>query len=214
MKIAMTGSSGAGKTTLCNYIKDTWGLKHISGSAGDLKTPEDREALERLYGSTLDGHFGVIQKSALNLNFGVFFQQCVQHRREEVIDKNDNFITDRSPLDNLTYFINQVGFHKEVRDYVVDQFADNCLRAWQKLTHVIYVKACQPGFKVENNESRIANGWYQRSIDAQFEYWLFNFFLKNQTKVDMPKVMIINEWDLNFRKNQIYEFLGSPTNKG
>ena len=58
-----------------------------------------------------------------------------------------------------------------VTDEMVEEFAKDCLSAWEELTHVIFVKAVQPK-EVERNGSRISNKWYQKAIDVQFELWL------------------------------------------
>jgi hypothetical protein len=86
----------------------------------------------------------------------------------------------------------------------VEEFMKECLEAWEELTHVIYVKAVQPN-EVEKNGSRVANRYYQKAIDAQFEYWLVNFFVKN-AQVG-PKILTLDMWDLDTRKEVVTEFL-------
>lgn len=204
MKIACTGTSGSGKTTLVKFIAKEKGLTHISGSAGDIKTPEDKDILFKEFNhAPHSGHLDVIKRSAIDVNFGVMVQHMNQERRAELIRNNDNFITDRSPLDNLTYFINQVGFHKEVTDGDVGQFALECLYAWNELTHVIFIKPVQPRY-VEDNGSRINNLWYQKAINAQFEFWLFNYF---HIPVFGPKLLVIDVWDWEIRKRRVLDFL-------
>jgi deoxyadenosine/deoxycytidine kinase len=205
MKVAFTGSSGAGKTTLVTYVAQRFGLKHISGSAGDLFSPEDRK---RLYNDREEGHLGVIRQSAMDLKFGVEFQKLLLARRTDIIIANDNFVTDRSPIDNLTYTINQIGYHPQVTDQWIELFSQDCLKAFWELTHVIYIRACQPT-TVENNGSRIANWWYQQSIDAQFERWL-HWFMNQTTYIkppNSPKILCIDFWDLDRRKKLIDQFL-------
>jgi hypothetical protein len=204
MKVAFTGSSGAGKTTLVTFVKDTLGLTHLSGSAGDLKTEGDKMIIDEIYGYPGGGHVGVIKFSALNPEYGLMNQKFLQIRRKELIMNNENFVTDRSPIDNLTYFINQMGYHPMVTDAIVEEFMKECLEAWEELTHVIYVKAVQPN-EVEKNGSRVANRYYQKAIDAQFEYWLVNFFVKN-AQVG-PKILTLDMWDLDTRKEVVTEFL-------
>ena len=203
MKIACTGSSGSGKTTLVTYIAETLGLTHISGSAGDVKQEGDKMLLDEMFRYPGGGHVGVIRYSALNPEYGWMNQVLLQMRRSELIFNNDNFITDRSPIDNLTYAINQTGYHPHVTDAMVEEFAKNCLKAWEELTHVIFVRAVQPK-EVEFNGSRVSNKWYQKSIDAQFAYWL-NWF--NTQSLSGPDVLVIDFWDLEKRKKLVKEFL-------
>lgn len=205
-KVAFSGSSGSGKTTLVTYAAYECGLTHISGSAGDVKKEGDKMIIDDMLHYPGGGHVGVIRFSALNPEYGLMNQKILQMRRRELIMENNNFITDRSPIDNLTYMVNQVGYHPMVTDDMIEAFAKDCLQAWDELTHVVYVKAVQPK-EVEVNGSRVANAWYQKAIDAQFEYWLNNYFLKHS--IAGPKVMVIDFWDLDLRKMKVLEFLNS-----
>lgn len=209
MKIAFSGSSGSGKTTLVTFVAEAMKLAHISGSAGDVKKEGDKMLIDEMFRYPGGGHHGVIAYSALNPTYGVMNQKILQMRRKELILQNDNFVTDRSPADNLTYFINQVGYHPEVTDALTEEFMKDCLSAWEELTHVIYVKAVQPN-EVERNYSRIHNRFYQKSIDAQFEYWIKNYFVPNA--IDGPQVYIIDYWDLEIRKANVTNFLNGKLN--
>lgn len=203
MKIAMSGSSGSGKTTLGNWIADEFNLKHIPCSAGDLLDGNDLSFLKESFNyEGNEGHYGVIKRSAENGEFGYLFQNMLLNNRTHLISNNDDFIMDRSPVDNLTYFISQVGFHPGMEDRLAEIFIQKCFRAWNMLTHVIYVKAVQPG-KVENNGSRIVNKYWQQAIDAQFDHWFKTLFFTDKN----PKILRINFWDLEGRKQAIREFL-------
>lgn len=205
-KVAFSGSSGSGKTTLVTFAAEQCELTHISGSAGDVKQEGDKMIIDDMLHYPGGGHVGVIRFSALNPEYGLMNQKILQMRRRELIMENSNFITDRSPIDNLTYMVNQVGYHPMVTDAIIEEFAKDCLVAWEELTHVVYVKAVQPK-EVEVNGSRVANAWYQKAIDAQFEYWLNNYFLKNS--ISGPKVLVIDYWDLDKRKEAVMQFLNS-----
>lgn len=204
-KVAFSGSSGSGKTTLVTWLSEQIGLPHISGSAGDVKNEGDKLMLAEMMGYPGGGHAGVIRYSALNPEYGMTNQKLLQVRRSELIFNNEKFVTDRSPADNLTYFINQCCFHPMVSDAMVEAFAKDCQRAWDQLDKVIYVKAVQPS-EVERNGSRIANSWYQKSIDVQFQLWI-DYFQKNS--LEGPDVLILDFWDLEKRKEAILEFINS-----
>lgn len=203
MKVAFSGSSGSGKTTLVEYVSKEMGLPHISGSAGDVKKEGDKMIIDDIYNYPGGGHVGVIRYSALNPEYGLMNQKLLQLRRAEIIRDNDHFVTDRSPADNLTYMINQVAYHPMVTDAMVAEFAKDCQSAWDELTHVIYVKAVQPK-EVERNGSRVANSWYQKAIDAQFEHWIK--YLDSQS-VGGPELLVIDFWDLEQRKDLVINFL-------
>src|SRR5690606_13957187 len=122
LKVAFSGSSGSGKTTLVTFVAEQLGLTHRSGSAGDLKKEGDKQLLDEVFQYPGGGHVGVIRYSAINPEYGITNQRLLQIRRAEVIRENNNFVTDRSPADNLTYFINQCGYHPMVTDSMVEQF--------------------------------------------------------------------------------------------
>ncbi|WP_396190267.1 AAA family ATPase [Flavobacterium sp.] len=206
MKIACSGSSGSGKTTLVTFIAEKLGIQHISGSAGDVKQEGDKMIVDEVYKYPGGGHVGVIRYSALNPEYGLMNQKLLQMRRAQIIRENDNFITDRSPADNLAYFINQMAYHPMITDALTEEFMRDCLKAWEELDKVIYVKAVQP-HEVEVNGSRVSNRFYQKSIDAQFEYWIKNYFIPNA--IDGPDVLIIDYWDLETRKAHVIEFINS-----
>lgn len=204
MKIAFTGTSGSGKTTLVKWVSKEFKLQHISGSAGDMSTQADKEYFKNKFGYFGEGHLDVIKFSAISPFFAFENQERNRWNRNKLIQENDNFVTDRSPLDNLVYCIAQAGFHKEISDNMIENFAYNCLLTWGELTHVIYVKAVQP-HGIEDNGSRISNKWYQQASDAQFEYWLKNWFVLKQ--IGGPKLLILRVWDLDTRKDVISNFL-------
>lgn len=205
MKVAFSGTSGSGKTTLVKFVAERLNIPHISGSAGDLYTKQDRDFLRSSYlYETGKGHADVIIASAVDSGFGAANQRIILQRRIQLIGDNPKFVTDRSPADNLVYFLNQVGFHKEIKDKDCRVFLDFVQQAWQMLDYVIYVKAVQPN-GVEDNGSRVSNWYYQQSIDAQFEFWID--YLQRYTRGDKPNVLVLDYWDLDRRKEEVLDFL-------
>lgn len=202
-KIAFTGSSGAGKTTLVKFLSERYNIPHISGSAGDVLKDVDDTMLRQAFGYYGNaGHSNVIANSITNPGFGIINQLLLQMRRQQIIETNDNFITDRSPVDNITYFINQCGAGPMMTNSLADQFFKSCVEAAQKLTHIIYIKAVQPeGTPVEDNGSRIPINAYQLAIDAQFEMWLHKIYDAMTIDKPRPQVWVIDWWDLERRKN-------------
>lgn len=73
-KIAFSGSSGSGKTTLVTFLAAALGIPHLSGSAGDVKTEEDKILLAEDFKYPGGGHAGVIRYSALNPEYGLMNQ--------------------------------------------------------------------------------------------------------------------------------------------
>lgn len=215
-KIAFSGSSGSGKTTLVNWVATELELPHISSSAGDLLTTTDIDKLRNSPFDYLgDGHEAVIVHSAINPAFAFAFQKNVLDRRGDIIFnihpefsyRDDvGFVTDRSPADNIVYFMTQAAYHKAISDEITEEFLKLAQTAWDELTHVIYIKAVQPD-SVEDNGSRIPNKYYQKSIDALFQYWINDYLVPNTNPDRGPKLLTIDYWDLNKRKQEVLDFL-------
>lgn len=205
LKIAFTGASGSGKTTLVKWVSETFNIPHISGSAGDVKTPADNRLLDDLFELDSDGHHGVIVNSAINPHYGVMNQKLLLMRRLEIFKYNDHFVTDRSTVDNMTYFINQCGFHPQVTKAMCDDFLNDCVRGIIELDLVIHIKSVQPNGDVENNGSRIPNHYYQQSIDTQFSHWLgvIRKHMDGSLTIHPTRFITIDYWDLDTRKKEI-----------
>lgn len=215
LKIAMTGTSGSGKTTLCHWLKKEFHLKHISGSAGDIKGKSVEAMLVDKYHIKPNmGHTEVIKNSAIDFEYGITNQIAIQNARHEIIKSNTNFITDRSPLDNFTYFVSQLGFHKECTEDIIWNFKHECFDAWADLTHVIFLRPCQPD-GIEDNGSRVANKYYQKAVDAQFKMWLDHLFMPLSKNIDPsfegPFVLEIDYWEWEKRTENVSHWLNQTT---
>lgn len=211
LKIAFSGSSGSGKTTLVKYVHEKYNIPWVSGSAGDLKNTMDGEILKVICGSDPlpDGHREVIRYSAINPVYGITNQLLLQARRSDLLRSDRSFVTDRSPIDNFTYFMNQCGHLEDVTDALCERLFHSCVDALEKLDLLVYVKAVQPRSNgIENNGSRVNNWWWQKSVDAQFEMWLDRIMLKLNQKTDIvPEVVVIDKWDLEYRYELIDGFI-------
>ena len=204
LKIALTGTSGSGKTTLANFISQEFSLPFISGSSADVKGPDAETRLMDMFGvKTGLGHAEVIKNSATNFSFGYINQVMVREAREKLIRKNPRFVTDRSPLDNWTYFINQVGFHKELTPIMQETFKEDCIRTMNELDVLIYIRPVQPN-GIEDNGSRVANPYYQYAVDAQFKLWLERVFIPN---IKGLTYIMIDFWDLERRKAVVKQYI-------
>lgn len=201
-KVAFSGTSGAGKTTLVQFVNEELGLSWINGSAGQMKKNWQKMKLIEEYGYPGGGHSAVIKYSALNPEYGLENQIMLRDARHKAIQVNSNFVTDRSPVDNISYFILQVSYL--FSDKVTEEFYEKCLEAFQELTHVILVRAVQPA-EIERNGSRVDNRYFQRSVDQIFKYWLDRMI---QDSVSGPEILEIDFWDLEERKATVKKFLG------
>jgi hypothetical protein len=200
-KVAFSGTSGAGKTTLVWWVNEVLKLNWINGSAGQMKKEWEKLKLVEEYGYPGGGHAAVIKYSTINPEYGLENQQMLQAARAHAIRNNSGFVTDRSPVDNISYFCLQAAFMHE--EHIAEEFYDKCLEAFQELTHVIYVKAVQPK-EIERNGSRIDNRFFQRSVDAVFEHWLN---VMSNDALDGPEILVLDFWDLEERKQVVKKFL-------
>lgn len=204
MKIAFTGTSGSGKTTLVNFLKETYNLPHLNASAGTIGglALEEVKAKHKYYA---DGHLAVIQRSLVDPEFAKDFQNAVIDARTEKYKTMDSFVTDRSPIDSLTYFALQAA--PNLTDEYCEAFKDKCYEALSYLDILIYIKAVQPkDVAVENNGSRVPVKMYQKAVDAVFERNLKEYLESEKTPgVQYPKVIVIDFWSLDRRKSIISE---------
>jgi len=212
----MLGSSGAGKTTLAKAIAEKLGLQYVENSAGLILTKEAKNTLKQRYDYFGDaGQVGVINKSAAEPQFGVDFQEWILTSRSEILEMNQNIILDRSPLDPVVFWLNQV-VHNTTQGETTE-FITRCFRAMVEsgVTHVIRVPLQNPNEEIENNGSRCHNWYFQKKIDLLFDLVLdwFNGW-KNSDQVFMvnnEKPMIrthyVNTWDWENRLKQALYFL-------
>lgn len=199
MKIAMFGPSGGGKTTLTKIIPTLVPVEYIPGSVyTHLLDFEQKERLKNKYGYIGTGHRAVINLSSINPEFGGDFQLYAAMQRRKLIEENDDFVTDRSPIDNLTYFHLQCS-HNQTEEATTD-FIRYCQEVFKGLTHAVYVKTTNPN-GIEDNDSRVANIHYQRMVDSVFEFLFKTYFLP----LGVP-CLVIDSWDLNGRIDSLKDF--------
>jgi energy-coupling factor transporter ATP-binding protein EcfA2 len=212
LRIAFCGTSGSGKTTLVKHIIENYPeIEWINGSAGEVRQKEFRELLEIQYNYFGGGHRSVIEKSATNYSFGQFFQESLLKSRNEAFHNMEiarkSFVTDRSPIDSLTFFALQSSWHLDEDAFVsqeyLESFNELAINTLNQLTHLIYVKPCQPSL-IENNGSRVNVRMYQRAVDGAFRNFI-DWVYKNYDVV--PKLLVIDYWDLQERKSTIDKFL-------
>lgn len=199
MKVALAGPSGTGKTTLTKFIEDTTELKFTSNSALDLFTEEDMAKLFSM-GYRGTGHKEVIELSMANYKFGGEFQRRLLLRRGEFIEQNDNFIIDRSPIDNLSYFMYQNGFL--ATEEFITEFSNTVVDYIKVLDIVIFIPTYNTS--IENNGSRISNLYFQQMVSQIFRFCIHRFKLDQYVRIET-----INFWDLNKRKSFVTEVINS-----
>lgn len=198
MRVAFAGPSGTGKTTLANYIEENSNLIFTPNSASLMFTEEDKEVLRKL-GYTFSGHKEVIQLSNINPKFAKEFQSRLLLRRGEFIERSDDFIIDRSPIDNLVYMLYQVGYN--ATQEFVSKFYKQVEHYLHDLNHIIFIPTTnQDG--IEDNGSRIASYPFQRMMSGIFEFALNEYDIYSAVRVTT-----IDYWDLSKRKEEVKQLL-------
>ena len=203
MKIAFSGPSGLGKTTLCKFVKENMGVPWTSVSAGDLFTAGDKQGLFNDFGYEGAGHKAVINLSAINPEFGAAFQRTLLLRRAELIMNTPEFVIDRSPVDNVVYMLSQNG-HNQSEEFI-KKFIDEAREAYRELTHVIMIKYSPDIPAIEDNKSRVPNRYFQRTISDMFH----SIYAREFANIIGPKLITLDFWDFEQRRAAIYNFLNN-----
>lgn len=203
LKIALSGPSGLGKTTLCKFIESEFDVVHLSTSAGDILNYYDKKVLGDRFGYSGKGHQNVINLSSQYPEFGKLFQVMVLNRRGSQINNNSGFVIDRTPIDNVSYMLTQNAHNMGEED--VKLFIQRAQEYYQGLTHVIQIRYSSDIPGIEDNNSRIPNVYYQRFISDVF-MGVFSRYFSNLTG---PKVITIDFWSLIQRKELVKEFIQS-----
>jgi len=204
IKVAFSGPSGLGKSTLCKYVQEEMSLEWLSTSAGDIFTGADVALLKDRFGYAQSGHKDVINLSAENPEFGWTFQRLIMNRRADQIFKNDKFVIDRCPIDNVSYMLSQIS-HQASEDNIKG-FIQTAQMAYQELTHVIQIRHSPDVPFIEDNGSRVSNQYFQKYISDVFT-GVFARYFANQPG---PRVITLDFWDLPERRRVVRDFLRDP----
>jgi len=209
MKIGICGPSGSGKTTLAKFIAGHTDIKNgkinwVSNSARDLFTKEDNELLRSLGYEENSGHRRVIQLSNEKPEFGLTFQKLINKRRTEFIISNNDFVTDRTPVDNLVYFLFQSCSNQP--DEIIQDMVSDCRAALGEFD-VIFFTPYIEGNEVENNNSRVDSKYFQSMISGIFEDTIKKYFRDIFADDDGPGFVKLGIWDLRTRKDTILHTL-------
>jgi len=149
MRIAFTGPSGSGKTTLVKYVTEKYGIPWLNGSSGGLDQGR--------------GHAAIIRSGHINPIAAGYNQRTILDGRAKLMWDNDNWVTDRSPIDNIVYMLLQCSMYEEERWCY--KFVNDARMVLQRVTHLVWVR---PLNFVEDNKSRVANIYFQDMVDGIF----------------------------------------------
>ena len=195
MRIAMAGPSGTGKTTLAKYLAEEFNLEYIPGSSG-LLMKEFNDPLPT------NGHRELINYSSEKVEKGLEIQKNILLNRIEKFKGKYNFITDRSPLDNMVYMLMEVSHNASTA--WTNIFYTKAFDFYKTFDIIIYIQFVNEGNYIEDNGSRITNPWFQEMSDAVFKHFVYKYFAYKQPK---PYVLTIDYWNLDTRRIQSKDFI-------
>ena len=119
----------------------------------------------------------------------------------------DNFVTDRSPLDNIAYYLTQNCAQSS--EIEATQHIARSLKFVESFTHIINIRFVNEERQIEDNGSRIVNPYFQELMDNTFQLVIRNYFMKHKPAglAYMPYLFEIGFWDLEARKKAVKEFI-------
>lgn len=201
MKIVIAGASGSGKTTLARALAAHFSFQFVENSASLIMDPMWKEQLNMAYG--YKGNWGqrkVINESHINPKFGRDFQVGILHARFMLANTYGNQIYDRSSLDPIVFYLNQV-VHND-QQQVSEAFIRDCVRSLSNIDLILRIPLQNPNDEIENNESRVNNWFFQKKIDDLFDTAI-NLAVKFKDELTGKEVRVQRcpTWDWEERLN-------------
>lgn len=194
-KIFISGPSGSGKTTLAKYIAARYRIPFVDGSS---------KVLWKRYG--IESHADLITKCSNDPEMAIKFQFELLDYRMEAIQGKSEFVTDRSPLDNLVYYLLQIS-HMQNTD-TTREFVEACSDSMHRFGFIqIYLDIKGTPYDLENDGMRVHNEYYQEMVDAVFKQ-----LIRDNTLFSKALVTSVNEWEWESRV-QTVEKLFQPKSK-
>ena len=184
-KIAITGASGVGKTTLAKFIAEQYDMPFISASA--------REVWPKF---GFKNHQEALSSCLKDPMLGLQYQENILLNRHLALTRSGSFVTDRSPIDNYAYFLLQQGYHSEEHNAYMKSL---CLMDYQNIDIVIFIRVGDQR-EIEDNGRRICNPSYQRMVDEVIGMVLQKEFGNLTYK---KSVLYIDTWDFEERKKLV-----------
>lgn len=192
LKICMAGPSGVGKTTLCEWVQETYDIPFITASTKPLWDKHK-----------LNSHSEILTRAILNPQWGLDFQYEVLDFRKEIEIKNKKFITDRSPIDNLAYFLIQNSPY--LGEEATESYIELCTKAIENYNGLIQIPFTDDTV-LENDGKRVVNKFYQMTSNSVFH--LASGLIGNRLPPKgLLRVTTLPMWDLTERKLAVNEFI-------
>jgi len=197
-KIFICGPSGTGKTTLAKWISATYRIPFISTSGKALWGDFD-----------IHSHAELINLCNKDKAFAEEYQWHLLRYRNKALRNVDEFVTDRSPIDNLVYFLLQVS--PNITKESTISYIKACEEAIAYGNKIIYLPFINE-IDIENDGYRITNPYYQNCISSIFDYVIEGNLLNINNYYTIDDIMAINQFDWDIRMKLVYKFLKPKNN--
>ena len=199
-RILICGPSGTGKSELANFISLSLGILFISTSTKPLWPKHDIETHEEL-----------IKKGQKNPDWGNDFQVEVLDYRRDLLDKEvGGYVCDRSPIDNLVYYMMQNSM--DMGQNASDRYASLCAEDLVNQADFIIRIKFKPDYEMMDDGKRISNKYFQLMTDGVFESVFQNDLLNIGNTFQPKQLLVIDTWDWNERIKMVQKFLNINPN--
>lgn len=190
-RIHICGASGTGKTTLAMELSKRFGLEYITTSAKKV-WPE----------------FGIKKHSDVkNLNSHDFrnYQFAILNNRDLTLRGKDNYITDRSPLDHVIYYLLEMAMVENLPQ--THQFMIAVNQSLEEHVDLLIYLPFIDEIVLEDDNMRVNNKFFQEIVDSIFHRVINepNKFLI--PSLELKPILRIDTWDLDTRINWASEII-------
>lgn len=195
-KIYITGTSGIGKSTLAKKISEDRGIPFINGSS---------TVLWKNY--NINSHKELLLMGINDPIRGLAFQLELLELREKLVEGVETFVSDRSFIDNIVYFLyqNSPYLDEEKTLEYINAAIDSYLRINKDNDSVVLFlsRRFKPGdrmLNIENNGKRIINPYYQDMMDELF------FYIIGRVDRVFKERKIVSGLDLSFNTHEVRDY--------
>lgn len=198
-KIYLSGPSGTGKTTLAIELAKRLHLPYITTSGS---------VLWKKYG--IKNHSDILKLSQEKPSVGFQYQfDLLKHRYDTLSTCVDGFVTDRSPVDNIAYYLIQNSAFLSnctTNDYI--KFAIETMNnlSTEKNDSIIILVGIPKSidFEIEDNKHRILNIYFQELVELVMRNTIDKYFHDFNN-------MSINYWDFENRVAEVIDRINIKT---
>lgn len=208
-KIFICGTSGIGKTTLAQNISKLYDIPFIEGSS---------TVIWKEY--NIRNHKELLMMGIQDPEAGLQFQLDLIRVREEKVRGIKDFVTDRSVIDNMVYFLYQNAPY--LRDIDVYDYMIKCRESFNRiidnhlghndnydtkliyLTRDFYEDDRMP--IVPSDGKRIENTYYQDMMDKIFDHVIKNMHLGLRIEEGFSYLRM-REYNFEQRMQRVYNFV-------